>query len=79
MSAIMTSTPPRLFIIICRYIDFFVARAKALNFNGRSGLLNTFLYLVLRRSKTAHLTPFRTAPDINNLLPDILLILLAQN
>src|SRR6266704_1618152 len=78
MSAIITSTPPHLFIITCYYINFFVARTKTLNSNDRLGLLNMFPYLVSRKSKTTRLTPFYIALDINNLPPNTLLILPAQ-
>src|SRR6202021_744457 len=58
ISAIITSTPPYLLVVTCRYIDFLAAIAKALNSNGRLDLLNMCLYLVLRRLKTICLTPF---------------------
>ena len=78
ISAIITSTPLYLLVITYHYIDFLAAIAKALNFNGRLDFLNTCPYLVLRRSKTIHLTPFRMGLDTSNLPLDALLILLAQ-
>jgi len=77
ISAIITSTPLRLLVVMCRHIDFLVAIAKALNSDGRLDLLNTCLYLVLRRLKTMRLTPFYIGLDAGNLLLDALLILLA--
>ena len=69
--------PLRLLVVTCHYIDFLAAIAKALNSNGRSDLLNTCLYLVLRRLKTMHLTPFCTGLDTSNLPLNALLISLA--
>jgi len=72
--AIITSMPLRLLVVMCRYIDFLAAIAKALNSNGRLDLLNTYLYLVLRRLKTVRLTPFCIGLDASNLPLDALLI-----
>jgi len=74
--AIITSTPLRLLVVTCRYIDFLVVIAKALNSNSRLDLLNTCLYLVLRRLKTIYLTLFYIGPNAGNLPLDALLILL---
>jgi len=75
--AIITSTPLCLLVVTCRYIDFLAAIAKALNSDGRSDLLNTCPYSILRRLKTVRLTPFCTGLDASNLPLDTLLILLA--
>jgi len=72
--AIITSTPLRLLVVTCYYIDFLAAIVKALNSNGRLDLLNTCLYLVLRRLKTMRLTPFYIGLDASNLPLNALLI-----
>jgi len=70
--------PLRLLVIIYYYIDFLIVIIKALNSNGKLGLLNICLYLVLRKLKTIYLTLFYIGLDTNNLLLNTLLILLAQ-
>ena len=75
--AIITSTPLRLLVVTCRYIDFLAVIAKALNSDGRLDLLNTCPYLVLRRLKTMRLTLFCIGLDASNLPLDALLISLA--
>ena len=69
--------PLYLLVVIYCYIDFLAAIAKASNSNSRLDLLNTCLYLVLRRLKTIYLTLFCIGLDASNLLLDTLLISLA--
>jgi len=76
--AIITSTPPRLLVVTCRYIDFLMVIVKASNSDSRSDLLNIYLYSVLRRLKTVRLTLFYIGLDAGNLPLDALLISLAQ-
>ena len=69
--------PLYLLVVTYCYIDFLVAKAKALNFNSRLGLLNTYPYLVLKRLKTIYLTLFYMGLDVGNLPLNTLLISLA--